>query len=224
MTVTGAPPSSIAEALDIQAFLESRSVAATWPRSSDALDLPSLGALFDGGLEAVNPDSLIAFLGGRLDELDASIAKEISAIESQGEMSSAISRQRELLDAIASEIRLMTTDPSKKIELADITVEWNGRSMSAADAINMAGLQGDVAFTGADTSGRATPESKVTLENIEAASSKLEKTQKRLTSENDLRMLRIQDLMNRRGQVVQMVSNLIRAIQDGHKVVLGNIR
>jgi hypothetical protein len=224
MAITGAPPFSIAEALDFQALLESRSVAAPWPRSSDTIDLPSLGALFDGGLEAVTPDSLIAFLGGRLDELDAAIAKEISAIENQGAMSSAISRQRELLDAIASEIRLATTDPSKKLELADITVEWNGRSMSAADAINMAGLQGDVAFTDADPSGGATPKSKVSLEIIEAASSKLEKAQKRLTSENDLRMLRLQDMMNRRGQIIQMVSNLIRAIQDGHKVVVGNMR
>jgi hypothetical protein len=188
------------------------------------VDAPSLGETFDGGLDAVSADSLIAFLAVRLDELDDGIRKEITAVENQGEMSNAISMKRELLDAIASAIRLETKDPSKKIELSSLTVTWNGRSMSADQAINLAGLYGDVAFTDPEGSGRTSDASKVSLENIESASSKLEKEQKRLTSDNDLRMLRLQDGMNRRSQVIQMVSAFLRSIQDSHRVIVGNMR
>jgi hypothetical protein len=206
------------------------SVANALERSPSAAPLRPLESsplAFESSLdvEGVSADSLLDFLGLRLDDLDGRVSKEIRAIEGQGHDSNAISQRRELLDQIASAIRLETTDPKKEVKLASLEVTWNGATMYAHDAINAAGIHEDVAFTATvgDT-GQAGRSSKVTLENIEAASSKLEKEQKRLTSDNDLRMLRLQDMMNRRSQLIQMVSNFMRSIQDSHRAIVGNMR
>jgi hypothetical protein len=197
------------------------------PSAAPLSPLESSSQAFESSidLEGLSADSLLDFLSLRLDDIDGRVSKEIRAIEGQGHDSNAISQRRELLDQIASAVRLETTDPKKEIKLSSLEVTWNGATMFAHEAINAAGLQADVAFTatvgGTRDAGRS---SKVTLENVESASSKLEKEQKRLTSDNDLRMLRLQDMMNRRSQLVQMVSNFMRSIQDSQRAIVGNMR
>ena len=172
----------------------------------------------------VSPETLMGFLGFRLGEIDRAVAKEVTTIDHQGKASNAISERRELLDQIAGQIRLVTSKTDEGVKLGELHVEWQGQKMTAREALVSAGLTADVAIKHLGADGLPTDDSKITLANVETASSKLEKEQRRLTSDNDLRMLRLQDAMNRRSQLVQMVSNFMRAIQDAQRTIVGNMR
>lgn len=192
--------------------------------SSTSIPTGSSLTLDGAAIDEVSAESLLSFLGTRLDSIDGDIGADISAIESQSKRSATTSEKRELLDQIASELRYVTQDPKEGVTLQNLKVTWRGEEMNARKALIHAELCDVVSFSKPSISGQPQHESKVTLEAIESGSSILEKQQKRLTSDNDLRMLRLQDMMNRRSQIIQMVSNFLRSIQDSQRAIVGNMR
>ena len=96
---------------------------------------------------AMTPGALLLMLRRRLSDLDSQIDNAMTEIDSNTTRSEFLQKQVEAAQLIKASMASAQTDPNQKVELGDVKVEWEGRTVSADQLLNDLGM-GDFPASG----------------------------------------------------------------------------
>ncbi|MFO0694896.1 MAG: hypothetical protein U0230_15160 [Polyangiales bacterium] len=159
----------------------------------------------DGGLDA---QRLIDETGRQVRSTDERIRDVQTSMQRDLDSMDALSRQQSALQSIREAVQQKTTEAGKQLELATLEVHVGTEVRSAAELASQLGL-------GLGTT--------VSQDSLASRIDALDTQRKSLEGRQEMRQLALQDLLHRRGQLLELASNLLRSLNEVQKSLVANV-
>ncbi len=158
---------------------------------------------------AVTPDAILACVGTMVRGMDAQIASRVTGMRDSQQDASRLTERLELLNHIKAQCGVIGADGniggSETVTMPDGTTR-TGAQVAAELGIP---LNSDGLLTG---------------ENLTSAISATQSELQDLNSGNELRMIELQTIVQQRSSILNLGTNLLKAMDDATKNIVGNVR
>lgn len=158
-----------------------------------------------GGLDA---QTLIDETGAQVRSTDERLRDVQTAIQRDLDTMDSLSRQQSALQSIREAVQQKTTEAGKQLELSTLQIHVGNELRSASDVASELGLA--LGTT-------------VSQDSLASRIDSLDTQRKSLEGRQEMRQLALQDLLHRRGQLLELASNLLRSLNDVQKSLVANV-
>jgi hypothetical protein len=169
-------------------------------------------------LEGLSPEMVLALVRQRMEDLDLQIHSRSAEILRSTEKARALSAEIQALEAIkAKAVSQGGKDPSIRYDHrgSDNLVSIDGGSHTVAEVARRYGVSG--AVEGLVKDGKISASALSDL--IESRRQELQ----RVNSGNEIRMMELQQLMQRRAEILSLGSNLLRTFHEATQQIVRNV-
>lgn len=158
-----------------------------------------------GGLDA---QTLIDETGAQVRSTDDRLRDVQTAIKRDLDTMDSLSRQQSALQSIREAVQQKTTEAGKQLELSTLQIHVGNELRPASEVASELGLA--LGTT-------------VSQDSLASRIDSLDTQRKSLEGRQEMRQLVLQDLLHRRGQLLELASNLLRSLHDVQKSLVANV-
>jgi hypothetical protein len=198
-----------------------QNVMARHARQSAQMKAPPEGAAsMRLDLDTVTPEMVLNLVRHRMDDVDLQIRSRSDEVLRSTERANELSNQLQALEAIkAKTVSQGGSDPSIEYDAANgdeaHLVHLSGRSLTVAEVAAEYGLTDDLQALVKDGKVKASALNDL----VESRRQELQRT----NSGNELKMMELQQLMQRRAEVLSLGTNLLRTLHEATQQIVRNV-
>ncbi|MBO6939132.1 MAG: hypothetical protein JJ863_29450 [Deltaproteobacteria bacterium] len=187
------------------------------------------GNLFEtlGGVSsaALTPEMILLMMQRRLDDIDSQISTEIAGIEARADQGRQLAEDLELLGLVQTAVSDAQGSAENAPDFSDLSLEYKGETYSGESLARLLERSGMTDFPGRSVDSHGN----VNFDDVSSATighfiSTKQALQKKVNSQNDLAMSRLQAATGLRGQTIQLGSNLINHLNETAMMAVRNIK
>lgn len=169
----------------------------------------------------LNEAVILLMMRKRLEDLDFQADSAIRAVETTTAEANAIQTQLSAIQDVRATMANERTGEDKRIDMRTlmITLE-DGTKVSALQHLEAAGV--DVNALGMQTEGEHA--FTMTGQAMDAAEQSLSSELRKVNSGNEMRMVQLQSVMQQRGQITQLGSNMLSSLNDTARAIIQNTK
>lgn len=174
------------------------------------------------GASGMSPDMIMAFCGQILGDLDASLTAKMKTMQGRGERADRLNRKIALLQALKTECGERGSPDAIVVNAAN-----SPKASRQEDARRFSELCAEYGFDPADLPVQGKWHDRVqaiSTEQLTSAIENLNTELHNLTDGNQMEMIEIQDLVQRRSTIVGMATQMMNSEHETHKQIVGNLR
>jgi hypothetical protein len=181
---------------------------------------PEEASLVRLDLDTVTPEMILHLVRHRMDDVDLQIRSRSDEVLRSTERANELSNQLQALEAIkAKTVSQGGSDPSIEYDTANgdeaHLVHLNGRSLTVAQVAAEYGLTDDLQALVKDGKVKASALNDL----VKSRRQELQRT----NSGNELKMMELQQLMQRRAEVLSLGTNLLRTLHEATQHIVRNV-
>lgn len=171
----------------------------------------------------ITPEGFIALLQTQVAREDEKVLEARNAIENAISASREISARMQVLQAIHQRV---SQDGDGDLDIGNGEITINGRVMAMSEAIMEFDLVDELNLGRHQRDGDTSwlNNVKLRVDAVQSAIDGLRQEQQKITSNNELSMITMQQAMQQRGQHLQLVSKVLAMIGDTERAIVGNMR
>ena len=187
------------------------------------------GNLFGGALDglssaALTPEMILLMMQRRLDDIDSQISTEIAGIEARADQGRELAEDLELLGLLQAAVSDAQGSEKDAPDLEDVSLEYKGETYSGESLEALLERSGMTDFPTRRQDEEGASYSPITATTLGHYISTKQAVQKKINSQNDIAMSRLQAATGLRGQTIQLGSNLLNHLNETAMMAVRNIK
>lgn len=200
----------------VQRLNEMAEAAGGWPAFlGPSFDLASIRT------PGLNEAVILLMMRQRLQDLDFQADSAIRQIETTTAEANAVQTQLSAIQDVRAAMANKKPNESERVNLQELTITLeDGTQVNALQHLEAAGV--DVNALGMRTDGKNAYT--MTGQAMDAAEQSLSGKLRKINSGNEMRMVQLQSVMQQRGQITQLGSNMLSSLNDTARAIIQNTK